>query len=58
MSHVTRVEFFRPPKRPTGGTVYVRPRDSGNPYARVDEDTELPRPVVDVQLPPAPEEES
>lgn len=50
---VQRVDFFRPPKRPNGGTVYVRPSESGNPYARVDEDTSIPRPVVDVQLPPA-----
>lgn len=53
---VQRVDFFRPPKRPNGGTVYVRPSESGNPYARVDEDTSLPRPVVDVQLPAFEEE--
>lgn len=39
MSNVTTVVFFRPPKRPTGGTVYVRPSDQ---YARVDEDLEPP----------------
>jgi hypothetical protein len=46
------VTFFRPPSRPNGGgTVYVQPSGSGNPYARIDEDTSLPRPVVDVELP-------
>lgn len=51
---VQRVDFFRPPQRPNGGTVYVRPDDSGNPYAHVDEPEFVP--VVDVQLPPLPEE--
>lgn len=49
MSH--QITFFHPPNRPTGGTVFVRPSDSGNPYARIDEDPDLPRPVVVVNLP-------
>lgn len=31
MSQVKPVEFFRTPTFPTGGTVYLRPSDSGNP---------------------------
>jgi hypothetical protein len=47
---VTPVEYFR--RAPNGGgTVYVQPSGSGNPYARIDEDPSLPRPVVDVELP-------
>lgn len=49
MSH--EVTFFHPPQRPNGGTVNQRPGDSGNPYARIDEDPSLPRPVVVVELP-------
>lgn len=30
MTAVTRVEFFQPPKRPNGGTVYVRPDEALN----------------------------
>jgi hypothetical protein len=46
------VTFFQPPQRPNGGgTVFARPSDSGNPYARIDEDPSLPRPVVVVELP-------
>lgn len=52
---VRRVEFFDPPKRPTGGTVYVRPA-SGNPYASIEDPDAIP--VVDVHLPPYEEEES
>lgn len=55
MSQVKPVDFFRP-SCPTGGTVYVRPSDSGNPYARIDEDPEAARPVVVVELPPFEEE--
>lgn len=43
---------YLPPEFPNGGTVYVDPPKSGNPYARIDEDTELLRPVVVVELPP------
>ena len=50
---VQRVAFFHPPKRPNGGTVYVR---SGNPYARIDENEAMPERDVDVELPPLPEE--
>lgn len=46
MSH--EVTFFRPPQRPNGGTVFVRPSDSGNPYASVEEQQ---IPVVVVELP-------
>ena len=54
---MNEVEWFR--RFPTGGgTVYVRPSDSGNPYARIDEDPELPRPVVVVELPPYEEDKS
>lgn len=47
---VQRVEFFTPPERPTGGTVYLRP---GNPYAHVDENEDMPQRYVDVHLPDA-----
>lgn len=36
-SEVSRVWFFHPPQRPTGGTVYLRP-DSGNQYAHIEEE--------------------
>lgn len=70
---VHEVRFFEVPKRPTGGTVYmaylpskfptgggtvyVDPRKSGNPDGRIDEDPELCRPVVDIQLPAIEEEQ-
>lgn len=44
---VREIGFFQPPQRPTGGTVYVRPSDSGNPYANAEETQE----VVVVELP-------
>jgi hypothetical protein len=31
--HVSRVDFFRPPQKPNGGTVYVRP--ASTPVFRV-----------------------
>lgn len=45
MSH--EVTFFHPPQRPNGGTVYVKPGDSGNPCANAEEMQE----VVVVELP-------
>lgn len=45
---VQRVEFFDPPQRPNGGTVNLRP---GNPYAHIDENTDIPQRYVDVHLP-------
>lgn len=53
---VSPVLFFQPPVRPNGGTVYVRPPGSGNPYAGIAE--EASQPVVTVELPPALEDES
>lgn len=53
MSAGTRVEFFRPPQRPTGGTVYVR--NSGNPYANVEDQQD--QDIVTVELPEMEEEE-
>lgn len=37
-------------------TPFASSRRSGNPYARIDEDPELARPVVTVELPPFEEE--
>lgn len=53
---VQRVDFFHSPQRPNGGTVYVRPDDSGNPYAHVDAASDEARPVIVVHLPAFPEE--
>src|SRR5688500_14754362 len=35
MNPVTRVDFFTPPQRPNGGTVYVRPLDEAAAELRV-----------------------
>lgn len=54
MSLVHPVGFFDPPSRPNGGTVYVDPARSGNPYARITE--EAAQPIATVDLPDFEEE--
>ena len=49
MSGVEEVQWFK--RHPNGGTVFRLPSDSGNPYARIDEDPEAARPVVVMELP-------
>ncbi len=53
---IHRVEFFCPPTRPNGGTVYRLPESHGNPYAHIDGVPVVERPVVTVELPPFEEE--